>query len=131
MNRPEPTDLEEWGTSWVELVRLLSEFEEGNNRPSTLKRLAHHENTPEFQRQFTSDVRNVFKNFSCDSFEQEGLAKASSANIAYPECVHKALKTMLMAGESHFNERWKFRLIRREISIDHKYKKNVLSIRRR
>ena len=130
MNRPDPTDLEEWGTSCAELVRLLSEFEEGINRPSKFK-LALHENTPAFQQQLTSDVRYVFKNFSCDLFEQKGLAKASNVNITYPECVHKVLKTMLMEGESQFNERWKFRLIRCEISIDRKYKKNVLSVPRR
>ena len=130
MNRPDPTDLEEWGTPCAELVRLLSEFEEGINRPSKFK-LVLHENTPAFQQQLTSDVRNVFKNFSCDLFEQKGLAKASNVNITYPECVHKALKTMLMEGESQFNERWKFRLIRCEISIDRKYKKNVLSVPRR
>lgn len=130
MNRPDPTDLEEWGTPCAELVRLLSEFEEGINRPSKFK-LVLHENTPAFQQQLTSDVRNVFKNFSCDLFEQKGLAKASNVNITYPECVHKALKTMLMEGESQFNESWKFRLIRCEISIDRKYKKNVLSVPRR
>ena len=99
MNRPDPTDLEESGTSCAEFVRLLSEFEEGINRPSKLKQLALHENTPAFQQQFTSDVKNVCKNFSCDLFEQEGLTKASNVNITYPEYVHKALKTMLMGGE--------------------------------
>ena len=99
MNRPDPTDLEESGTSFAEFVRLLSEFEEGINRPSKLKQLAFHENTPAFQQQFTSDVKNVCKNFSCDLFEQEGLTKASNVNITYPEYVHKALKTMLMGGE--------------------------------
>ena len=74
--------------------------------------LPHHEDTPAFQQQFTSDIRRVFKNFSCNSFEQEGLAKASNVNITYPEYVHEALKTMRMEGGSQFNEFWNTRFIR-------------------
>ena len=48
--RPDSTGLEEWGTSVSELVRLLSEFEEGINRPSKFQTvLLHHEDTPAFQ----------------------------------------------------------------------------------
>ena len=100
---------------------MLSEFEEGINRPSKSQTvLPHHEDTPEFQQQFTSDVRRVFKNFSCNPFEQEGLVKASNVNITYPECFHEALKTLLMKGGSQFNEFWNSRLIRCEIPIDNK-----------
>ena len=34
LDKPDSTDLEEWGTSGPEFVRLLSEFEEGIGRPS-------------------------------------------------------------------------------------------------
>ena len=121
LNRPDLSGLEEWGTSVPKLVRLLSEFEEGINRPSKSQTvLPHHEDTLAFQQQFTSDVRRVSKNFSCNPFEQEGLVKASNVNITYPECVHEALKTLLMKGESQFNEFWNSRLIRCEIPIDSK-----------
>ena len=90
--------------------------------------LPHHGDTPVFQQQFTSDVRRIFKKFSCNPFEQDDLVKASNVNITYPECVHKALKTLLMKGESQFRELWNSRLIRCEIPINHKIMKNVLSI---
>ena len=107
LNRPDSTGLEGWGTSGPELVCLLSEFEEGINRPSKSQRvLPHHEDTPAFQQQFTFDVRRVFKNFSCNPFEQEGIVKASNVNITYPEFVHEALKTLLIKGVSQFNEFW-------------------------
>ena len=70
LNRPDSTGLEEWGTSGPELVRLLSEFEEGINRLSKSQTVPpHHEDTFAFQQQFTSDVRRVFKNFTCNPFE--------------------------------------------------------------
>ena len=76
---------------------FLSEFEEGINRPSKSQTmLHHHEDTPVFQQQFTSYVRRVFTNFSCDHFESEDLAKVSNLNVTYPECVHEALKTLLV-----------------------------------
>ena len=65
--------------------------------------LPHHKDTPAFQQQFTSNVRRVFKNFSCNPFEQEGLVKASSVNIIYPECVHAYLSWMC---ENSSHERW-------------------------
>ena len=44
LNRPDSSGLEEWGTSGPELVHLLSEFEEGINRPSESQTvLPHHE----------------------------------------------------------------------------------------
>ena len=108
---------------------MLSEFEEGINRPSKSQTvLPHHEDTPAFQQQFTCDVKKVFENFSCNPFKQESLVKASNVNITYPECVHKALKTLLLKGESQFNEFWNFRLIRCETPIEHKITKNVSSI---
>ena len=129
MNRPDSTDLEEWGTSGPELVRLLSGFEEGINRPSKSQAvLPHHEDTPTFQQQFTSDVRRVFKNFICNPFEQKLLVKASNVNISYPECVHETPKTLLLKGESQFSEFWNSQLIRCKIPIDHKVTKNILSI---
>ena len=80
---------------------MLSTFKEGINAPSKSQAvLPHHKDTPAFQQQFTSNVRRVFKNFGCNPFEQEGLIKASSVNIIYPECVHEALKTLLIKGES-------------------------------
>ena len=107
---------------------MLSEFEEGINRPSKFQAvLPHHEDTAAFQQQFTSDARRVFKNFSCSPFRQEGLVKATNVNITYPECVHKALKTLPMKAESQFNEFWNSRLIC-EITIKRKIMKNVLSI---
>ena len=36
----------------------------------------------------------------------KGLVKASNVNITYPECVHKAQKTLLMKGESQLSEFW-------------------------
>ena len=105
LNRPDSSSLKEWGTSGRELVRLLNKFEERINRPSKSQSvLPHHEDTPAFQQQFTSDVRRVFKNFSCNPFEQEGLVKTSNVNISYPECVHEAAKALLMKGKSQFNE---------------------------
>ena len=110
-------------------MRLLSEFEEGINRLSKSQTvLSHHEDTPAFQQQFTSDVRKVLENFSCNPFKQEGLVKASNVNITYPDCVHEVLKTLLLKGESQFNEFWNFRLIRCETPIQHKITKNVSSI---
>ena len=88
--------------------------------------LPHYEDTPAFQQEFTSDVIRVFKNFSCNPFEQEDLAKASNVNITYLECVHKALKTQF--SESQFRDFWNCRLIKWKITIDHKITKNVLSI---
>ena len=70
----------------------------------------------------------MFKNFSCNPFEQESLVKASNVNITYPECFHVARKTVLMKCGSQFNEFWNSRLVRCEIPIDHKIMKNVLSI---
>ena len=50
LNRPDLTGLEEWGISGPELVHLVSEFEEGINRPSKSQTvLSHHEDTPPFQ----------------------------------------------------------------------------------
>ena len=83
LNRPDSSGFEEWRTSGPELVRLLSEFKEGINRSSKSQiMLPHHEDTPTFQQQFTSDVRRVFKNFSCNPFEQEGLVKASMLTLS-------------------------------------------------
>ena len=113
LKRPDLTGLEEKATSGPELIRLLIKFEEEINRLSKSQTvLPHHEDTPAFQQQFTFDIRTVFKNFSCNSFEQEGLAKASNVNITYPEYVHEALNTMRMEGESQFNEFWNTRFIR-------------------
>ena len=67
-----------------------------------------------FPSAFTSNVRRVFK--------------ASNVSNTYPECVHEALKTLLMKGESQFSEFWNSRLTRCEIPINHKIMKNVLSI---
>ena len=113
LNRPDLSGLKEWGTSGLELVCLLNEFEERINRPSKSQTvLPHHEDTPAFQQQFTSDVRRVFKSFSCNPFEQEGLVKTSNVNISYPECVHEALKALLMKDKSQFNEFCNSRFIR-------------------
>ena len=129
LNRPDSTGLDKWGTSDPEFVGLLSEFEEGINRPFKSQTvLPHHEDTPAFQQQFTFDVRRVFKNFCCNTFEQDGLVKAHNVNITYSECVHKALKTLFMKCESQFNEFFNTRFIRCEIPIDHKITKKVLSI---
>ena len=129
MSRPYSADLREWGTFGPELVRLLSEFEEGINRSSKSQTVfPHHEHIPAFQQQFTSNVRRVFKNFSYNSFEQEGLVEASNVNISYPECVHKALGTLLIKGEFQFSEFWNSWFIRSEIPIDQKITNNVFSI---
>ena len=119
------------GNFWSRTCTLLSEFEEGINIPSNSQTvLSHHEDAPAFQQQFTSDIRRVFRNFSRHLFEQEGngKVKASIVNITYPECVHEALKTLRMKGESQVNGIWNTRLIRCEIPIDQKITKNVLSI---
>ena len=108
---------------------MLSEFEEVITRTSKLQVvLPHHEDTPAFQQQFRSDVRRVFKDFSCSPSEPEDLVNVTNVNITYPECVHEALKILLMNSESQFNEFWNFRFIRCEIPIDHKITKNVLSM---
>ena len=90
--------------------------------------LPHHEDTSAFQQQFTCDVRRLFKNFGCNPFEEKGLVNASNVNIAYPQRVHEGLKTLLMKGESQFNELWNSQLMRCEIPIDHKITKIVFSI---
>ena len=108
---------------------MLSEFEEVITRTSKLQAvLPHHEDTPAFQQQFRSDVRRVFKDFSCSPSEPEDLVNVTNVNITYPECVHEALKILLMNSESQFNEFWNFRLIRCETPIEHKITKNVSSI---
>ena len=117
LNGADPSGLVRWETCGMEVIRLVGEFE-NTMKKTTDAAGKHHEDSPSFQKQFSSDVKKVFDGMTINPFEQDKLTKLSNTNVVFPDQVHHDLKSLLFKGESQFSEFWEKRLIKGETPID-------------
>ena len=98
VNRCDDSALVRWELCGPELPRILCEFEEGIDVPKGEKIRRHHGDNMTFQNNFNSDIRQVYKGFSCNPFEMKTLTCISNTDVSFDDNIFYNLSILETTG---------------------------------
>ena len=110
LNREDQVGVERWGLCNSELASLVSEYHSTCERDSS-KASKHHEDTAAFQKNFSTDVLSLLKNFTINPFSENNLMKIDNIDTYFDDRVAVDLRKLLQEGKKQADTFWKDRLV--------------------
>ena len=127
LNRSDDSPLIRWETCFAEIVRMEAEFEDslvGDTSVYHENQHKHHEESAQFQKQFSTDVQTLYSAFPKNPFQYEKVARFDNPVQRVSDNVIEYFKRASDLGEEQYISFFKDRLINRKALISDPIKRN-------